>query len=630
MLIAAAVALSRLFTTGDPPPIGLYIIVWAAAQAAAGLTIFVGYGQAIRTTARFQHFQAFIQLTSATHDADELIAAIGQTVNSMHGLSLVGYQLRDGTETFGAMHLASGVSLSDAHSNALAELSREAANAALESRAAVVRKGEELDVTQIEALHALNAGAIVFLPLIQDDVVQGMVCLAGADNLRINQSHRRFMVTLGEQAAKAISTGEVGEQVQFEISSYQGISAAITQELDIENLLSALVEWVSRHFQLDGASVTVIDLETSTVSATVGQGRLERSNGESPGSTVEDSLVENYVLEKGEPVRVNGIEMAPQEEGVNIEEAKRLGISGVIGVPLKSQQGVFGVITGVRVSTERPFSEDDERRLTSLANQAAISLENARLYALEKQRAVELDKLAQMKSGLMYSVSHELRTSLASLKAAAEILTEEEGIDPGGEYYYRLLQSISRNVARQEVLVANLVDMESLENSALTLNLERVDVPALVAESTSIVAPLINQRGQTLTISVPPDLPPILADRQRLSQVLVNLLTNARKYAPEDTEIALVAEINGRNMQFTVSDAGRGIPQEERERIFEPFYRVQSSADMGVPGSGMGLAIVKSLVELHRGKIWVEDSPSNGASFVVSLPIEGVNENSGH
>lgn len=253
---------------------------------------------------------------------------------------------------------------------------------------------------------------------------------------------------------------------------------------------------------------------------------------------------------------------------------------------------------------------------------AALAAENARLSALEQECREQVRLLTNFKTGLTYSVSHEIRTSLAAMKAATELLLEGN-VEWGTENFNRLLQSIARNVARQEALVSNILDIASLENAAVSLNLERLDVASLVADATGLVIPLMNRRGQALSLSVAAELPPLMADRQRVSQVLVNLLSNANKYAPAGSEVVLSVEARDGQMVFTVADSGPGVPPEERQRIFEPFYRARRGSDVGAPGTGLGLAIASSLVKLHGGSIWVEDSPTGGAAFKFTLPIDG-------
>jgi len=253
----------------------------------------------------------------------------------------------------------------------------------------------------------------------------------------------------------------------------------------------------------------------------------------------------------------------------------------------------------------------------------AQPMSKAYRFAAEAERLTHMNRMAAFKSELVYKISHELRTSLSSLKAASDMLKDTEGIEIGSDTYHRLLNSISRNVARQESLVANIVDMAGIEEASLSLRLEQVDLTSVMTETASIMSPLISQRNHTLAVSIESDLPSIMADRQRLSQILVNLVSNAQKYSPEGSEIAFSVRCEQPNVLFTVSDSGPGVPTEERSHVFEAFYRAQDQRAKGIPGSGLGLAITKSLVDLHSGSIWIEEGPCGGAAFVVSLPIEG-------
>jgi len=168
--------------------------------------------------------------------------------------------------------------------------------------------------------------------------------------------------------------------------------------------------------------------------------------------------------------------------------------------------------------------------------------------------------------------------------------------------------------------------MASLRESGLKLNLEQTVVATLVSEVVNLMNPVFSQRGQVLSIAVSPDLPTMYIDRQRISQVLVNLLSNAAKFSPDDSTVTLKAQKKGPDAIFSVSDEGDGVPSEKSDEIFESYRRVQTEGARSVPGSGLGLAIARSLVELHNGSIWVEESAEGGAAFFVSIPIEGMNE----
>ncbi len=628
--LAVALGVSSLFT--DDPPIGFYIVFWLLGLAAAGVVILLAYAQNTKATALFEQFQELSSVAIANHDPRLLIEKLGQALNSLYGLKLAAYQLHDEYGAPGQLQMASGVSLDRGLRNAVAEVMKSATREAYDSRAAVMRLKDELSVVQKGALEALKGKAFVVAPLAQDRSLVGIACFKGGRIRNLSLEKRQLIAKLGEEVAGAVGSGaqlQSSENSQQEAESYQDALTELAGKDNLDETLDALVRWVSRHARLDGASIALLDRNGGSMECVVSEGWLNGSGPRGSGD-MGRSLIAQYVLELGEAVTVNDIQGASPDVPVNKELAEDLGVCCALAAPMMSGGRLIGVVTGVRATVERPFTHEDERRMAAAAGLAAIAAERARLDSAERERSGKFDKMAAFRSGIMHNVSHELRTSLSSLKAATDMLINEKAIQPGSDYYDRLLQSISRNVARQSALVSNIVDIASLEDGRLKLTTERVDVASLVAEATSIVAPLIHQRGQTLNVSAPPNLPALVADKQRVSQVLVNLLTNARKYAPEGTEISLSVEAKNGGLAFTVSDAGPGVPQEERERIFEPFYRIQKDGDAGSTGSGLGLAIAKSLVELHKGRIWVEDSPAGGASFVFSLPIEGANENSGN
>ena len=139
-----------------------------------------------------------------------------------------------------------------------------------------------------------------------------------------------------------------------------------------------------------------------------------------------------------------------------------------------------------------------------------------------------------------------------------------------------------------------------------------------------MATPLSELKNQRLDVDIQPDLPEILVDARRLEQVLTNMVANAIKYTPNRGIIRVAVSHNNKGIMFQVSDNGRGIPLEDLERIFEPFYRVAPDSDEApVSGTGLGLALSKTLVELHGGKIWAESSPGKGSVFCFTLPFEG-------
>jgi len=284
-------------------------------------------------------------------------------------------------------------------------------------------------------------------------------------------------------------------------------------------------------------------------------------------------------------------------------------------VPLVSLDkiiGVLGLMGDGRSSLLR-----DRRLLSSIGIAVGLSLDNARLYDQERERAERLQELARMKSDFLVTVSHELRTPLTSVKIAAEMLEEEERSAPDGTRA-QLVQNIVRGVNRLSTLVADLMSMARLDTRELQLDMQPVGVGEMVAAACSLIYPLIVARHQTLDTDFETPGPPILADRERFEQILLNLLSNANRFTPAGGRIIVRVRADEDEVIIGVSDTGPGIPSEEQQHIFEPFYRGRDGGRRRVPGMGMGLAIAKSLTELHGGRIWLE-SGEGGSTFCLAI-----------
>jgi signal transduction histidine kinase len=169
-------------------------------------------------------------------------------------------------------------------------------------------------------------------------------------------------------------------------------------------------------------------------------------------------------------------------------------------------------------------------------------------------------------------------------------------------------------------LVGDLLDLSRLEAGRIELEPQALDTCSVVRGALSAVSNLFESRGTTVQLDVPESLPPLLGDRRRVEQILTNLLSNAAKYTPRGGLVQVAARADNGHVLLSVADNGPGVPEAEREIVFDKFYRGRQAIRDGEAGSGLGLAIVKSLVELHGGSIHVEGNQPRGARFVVSLP----------
>ena len=237
------------------------------------------------------------------------------------------------------------------------------------------------------------------------------------------------------------------------------------------------------------------------------------------------------------------------------------------------------------------------------------------------RQAVEAAALRQadrIKSEFLAAMSHDFRSPLTVVRGAVELLLGER---PGRltAAQRELAESAERNVRRLEDFTAQLLEMARLEEGQIALDKEEIDAIALVRDVVADHAVLAKQKRQWISLDVDPDPPHVVADRSKMQQALANLIVNAIRYAPQGTPILVAAHRRGDALRIEVRDHGPGIATEDRQRIFDKFFRGQN-AD-GTPGSGLGLAIARSLVTLHGGTLEYEENPGGGSAFVTLLPL---------
>jgi signal transduction histidine kinase len=231
----------------------------------------------------------------------------------------------------------------------------------------------------------------------------------------------------------------------------------------------------------------------------------------------------------------------------------------------------------------------------------------------------KLKRYAEQKDEFLYTVTHELRSPLTSIKAMAEMLHDMP--DLSDEERSRFTTTIINECERLTRLISQVLDLERFESGGMDLHYAEVHPVELLKESIQTFATTMEQKGITLRLYTPTTVSPFFADHDKLLQVLINLLSNAVKFAPADEgQVACTVLDNDDQVQFMVADNGPGIKTEEQPYVFDKFYQAKNQTRKKPHGSGLGLAISKSIVERHNGSIWVESAPSHGATFLFTVP----------
>ena len=284
-------------------------------------------------------------------------------------------------------------------------------------------------------------------------------------------------------------------------------------------------------------------------------------------------------------------------------------------LPLQAPRGPVGVI-GVRPADRHALDAPDQlHQLETFANQTALAIERAQLADEAQQNQVRMET-ERLRNSLLSSVSHDLRTPLATITGAATTILEN-GAKLNDRTRQGLLESVREEAERLNRLVQNLLEMTRLESGALQLRKEWHPLEEIIGAALSRLGKELGDRH--VETRVPPDLPLVPIDDVLIEQVLVNLLDNAVKYTPGGSPIRIMATATDEAVTVEVADHGPGLPRGEEDRVFEKFYR----ATPGGRGAGLGLAICQGIVRAHGGNIWAQNLPEGGVAFLFTLPLAG-------
>jgi len=304
--------------------------------------------------------------------------------------------------------------------------------------------------------------------------------------------------------------------------------------------------------------------------------------------------------------------------------------AAIYSLPLEIDDRAVGILSVARVTPEL-FDDRDRLIFQSLARHATQSLRNARLYQLESQAALQSRELEHFKSEMLASVSHEFRLPLTSISLAADTLLTAEFTADDVDVQRRLLSNIQRSVHRLSGFVQDVMDLARLEANQLELRQQYCDLGQIASVVIAHLEPQCEMKQQHLVLRNMTATGIVFGDAKRIEQVISNLLTNAHQYTPEGGEIILAimparlahAEVPSHLIEgvaLSVSDSGPGIPLAERSHIFDRFQRGDAGRRRS-SGTGLGLHIARTVVQLHGGCLWVGDNALGGSTFWCILPL---------
>jgi signal transduction histidine kinase/putative methionine-R-sulfoxide reductase with GAF domain len=478
-----------------------------------------------------------------------------------------------------------------------------------------VENGEGLP----ESWKKIGIRSILALPLLQDDRVRGIFAAINKVNGLFNQDDVRLLALLTGRVTDVLHRLALDQELHQRVHDL-GVLQEISAQLPNPPVLTDTVAVVGRvarealgadlcffflhHVESDALVLTGGDWDTAfTFDAHAFT--LGTSEKVPLAQVFHDNLPAQF--DRG----------TSKVGWQNDELLRAFDLDHLLYVPLSVEQRCLGVLA---IGTRSPRSlATESRRLADLvAKQVAIVIERSRLYERLKSANEKLEQINHLKNEFISMVSHELRTPLTTIKGFVSIVLNEE-TGPLNDQQRHFLETSDRAIDRLTLLVSDLLDISRIEAGQIKMQQRPIHLKEVCQRLSASFAPQMKAQNITLTIQMPEDLPMVMADPDRIGQVLDNLLSNAIKYTTRGG-ITVTATDKGDFVLVSVKDTGSGIPKEEHDRIFDKFYQVKVGSGYPSKGTGLGLAIVKSIVESHRGKVWVESEGGKGADFRFILP----------
>jgi signal transduction histidine kinase len=389
------------------------------------------------------------------------------------------------------------------------------------------------------------------------------------------------------------------------------IVRVLNSTLYLAQLEEIIVESAAKITGCEDSSILLLDPQT-------GELRFEASAGLQAETTEPivvplDSSIAGWIVRHNESVIIADVSRDPRYFH-QADQATGFQTRSLLGVPITFKGRMIGALMAVN-KLEGEFTSEDAGRLTVLAAQAAVAIENARLLAELHNAYEELNQLDRLKSEFIATTSHELRTPLTAIKGYLQLISQGMVAPPRQP---EILQTITRHVDTVIHLVNDLMLVQEME--ALELHMGRVDIAAIARSEMGAMRQLAESANIRWVDDIPEDLLAVRGDAEHLRRMLHNLLDNAIKFSPDGGDITVRGSAGNGMVCLQVSDPGVGIPPEEQEKIFERFYRIERPGDRLFGGLGLGLSIARHIIEQHGGHIRVTSAVGQGSTFTVELP----------
>jgi len=476
--------------------------------------------------------------------------------------------------------------------------------------------------------NAVSHGSWAVVPLVVDEACIGALGLTFAE-LATAQSPQQlaFLRVVADHCAQALHRAQLAERERRSAVRLRVLAQAsrvfAAADPDVGSVLDALAAEVLAHIA-DSCAIALASPDGEWLDTAIIRDRDRQREETLRQSTAGVRLrrgegFTGKALSTGRPV------LLPSVPPGELKERGAPGVAGAIEalrvcsllvVPFKTSGRTLGTIATSRYDEGNPFTEEDCTLLEDLGDRAALAIENARLHQVERQARARAEESDRRKDEFLAMLGHELRNPLAPISTAVEIMRQ---LPAAEERYVWARDAIGRQVTQLSRIVDDLLDISRIKLGKIELQLEAVDLSTVALRALEASRPVLAERNQQLSVDLGPTPARVRGDAVRLTQVIANLLDNASKYTEAGGQVRLAVRARGGEVIITVADTGIGIRADMLERVFEAFEQVQGAQGKG--GLGVGLTLVKHLVELQGGYVRASSAgEGRGSEFVLGFP----------
>jgi signal transduction histidine kinase len=460
-----------------------------------------------------------------------------------------------------------------------------------------------------------SAGSFAALPLVSRERLVGALLLLGERAGDLTPDKAQMPVIMGQYVAgsihSALSVKEAEARAERE-TLVNRIAQRARVSLDPDEILHATIDELAKVLGVTRAIVATGDSEAN----------LEviyewASNGvPSVGLGPRELPVSRLAARLGRTLFVTDVRVDKRFSDPKTAAAlAKLGTIAIAATPVRIGARFAASLALVHTDRPREWTADDARLIDSVAQELRGAIAAAEAFEHQRQAVAELERLNRAKSDFVSIVSHEFRTPLTGIQGFSEMMQSEDlTLEEMREY----AGDINKDAHRLNRMITEMLDLDKMESGRMEIHREAVDLNALVGEAADRIRP--NAQRHPLSLRLDPRVGEVSGDRDKLIQVMANLLSNAVKYSPDGGEIVVSTRVEGNTAHVVVRDHGMGIPKAALETIFERYGRVESLATRHIQGTGLGLPIVRQIVQLHGGAVWVESTMGEGSVFHVTLP----------